>query len=311
MRPRRAFRSAVVGLPLLLLVLLGAAPQPQPVSSHEKAARELFRLVGGENLAVGGTEAVMGILRQDPEMAPYEQVFRDWYQKVLAEADLEAEMVKLYMETFSEKELREIAAFYKTPVGRKAVTVMPDLMRKGAEIGMMRAQEHADELEEMLDRAREERESLPPATDEEAQKRTVADIRNTGTAMFSWLTDQVGAAAAGQSQTETATSIVELKHYPLVSRDDLVKILLPQYMQRVPATDGWGHPYEYYLNVANPLAPQVMGIRSPGRDGEFSAVSYSVGPFDPDDFDEDVVWTDGFFVRWPQRKEKEETEDMD
>src|SRR5258705_8114200 len=29
------------------------------------------------------------------------------------------------------------------------------------------------------------------------QKRTVADMRNIGTAMFSWLTDQVGAASAG------------------------------------------------------------------------------------------------------------------
>ncbi|HEY8022444.1 MAG TPA: prepilin-type N-terminal cleavage/methylation domain-containing protein, partial [Thermoanaerobaculia bacterium] len=28
------------------------------------------------------------------------------------------------------------------------------------------------------------------------QKRTVADMRNAGTALFSWLTDQVGAAAA-------------------------------------------------------------------------------------------------------------------
>lgn len=302
MLPRSAFRSAVVCLPLLF-VLVGAAPQPQPVSSHEKAARELFRLAGGENLALGGAEAMMGMILGNPEMAPYEQVFRDWYQKVLAESNLQDEMVKLYMETFSEKELREIAAFYRTPVGRKAVAVMPELMRKGAEIGMARAQEHADELEEMLGRAREERENQPPANDEEAQKRTVADIRNTGTAMFSWLTDQVGAAAAGQSQTESAPATVELKHYPLVSREELQKILLPQYMQRVPEKDGWGHPYEYYLNVENPMALQVMGIRSPGRDGEFSAVSYKIGPFDPSDFDEDIVWTDGFFVRWPQAEE--------
>src|SRR5437588_9881670 len=34
------------------------------------------------------------------------------------------------------------------------------------------------------------------------QKRTVADVRNCGTAMFSWLTDQVGAAAAGASATQ-------------------------------------------------------------------------------------------------------------
>src|SRR5215207_7575505 len=42
------------------------------------------------------------------------------------------------------------------------------------------------------------------------QKRTVADVRNTGTAMFSWLTDQVGAAAAGASAT---ASTVVLTNY--------------------------------------------------------------------------------------------------
>lgn len=299
---RSTFRSAVVCLPLFF-VLLGAAPQPAPVSSHEKAARELFRMVGGENLAVGGADAMMGMIRDNPEMAPYEHVFRAWYRKVLAESNLEDEMVKLYMETFSEKELREIAAFYRTPVGRKAIAVMPELMRKGAEVGMERAQEHAEELHEMLEKAREERASQPPANDEEAQKRTIAEIRNTGTAMFSWLTDEVGAAAAGQPQTERAPATVELKHYPLVSREELQQVLLPQYLQRLPEKDGWGHPYEYYLNVENPLALHVMGIRSPGRDGEFSAVSYTVGPFDPRDFDEDIVWADGFFVRWPQAEQ--------
>src|ERR1041384_7121354 len=42
------------------------------------------------------------------------------------------------------------------------------------------------------------------------QKRTVADVRNTGTAMFSWLTDQVGAAAAGAS---ASASEVDLGDY--------------------------------------------------------------------------------------------------
>jgi hypothetical protein len=25
------------------------------------------------------------------------------------------------------------------------------------------------------------------------------------------------------------------------------------------------------------------------------------GPFDPTDRDQDIVWADGFFVRWPQK----------
>lgn len=131
------------------------------------------------------------------------------------------------------------------------------------------------------------------------QKRTVADIRNTGTAMFSWLTDQVGAAAAGQSQVP---QLLDLADYPAISHADLATILVPMYMQEVPELDGWGHPYELYLNTENPLAEKVMSIRSPGKDGLFEGSSYTITSFDPESFDEDIVWADGFFVRWPQQK---------
>jgi len=286
------------------LVLSGALPaqEPAPASSHEKAARELYRLAGGEKLAQAGAEAMLGVIRENPEIAPYEDVFREWYRKVFAAEDFEAEMVKLYMGAFSEGELREIAAFYKTPVGQKALAVFPELMKQGAEVGMRRGQEHAAELEEMLAEARGEREKGKPRSDGEAQKRTIADIRNVGTAMFSWLTDQAGAAAAGQSQTEKSNPAVALESYPRISVKELAKLLVPDYLQEIPETDGWGHPYEFYLNVKDPMAKEVMMIRSPGKDGKFSDAHYSVSSFTPGDFDQDIVWADGFFVRWPQAK---------
>jgi hypothetical protein len=95
---------------------------------------------------------------------------------------------------------------------------------------------------------------------------------------------------------------MDLAEYPEISRVDLQTILVPDYMQEVPELDGWGHPYEYYLNVANPLAQKVMGIRSPGRDGVFAGSLYEVDGFDPNDFDQDIVWFDGFFARWPQTR---------
>jgi type II secretion system protein G len=130
------------------------------------------------------------------------------------------------------------------------------------------------------------------------QKRTVADVRNTGTAMFSWLTDQVGAAAAGASASE-----VSLSSYasPLAAAD-MNSILVPQYMQEVPNVDGWKTPYEYYLKTASPLDPQVMAIRSFGRNKTEDGDPYSVTSFDPTDYDQDIVWADGFFVRWPQKR---------
>ena len=54
--------------------------------------------------------------------------------------------------------------------------------------------------------------NLLDALQKAKQKRTLADMRITGTAMFSWLTDQVGAAAAGAAATN-----VDLADYSAVS----------------------------------------------------------------------------------------------
>jgi hypothetical protein len=69
----------------------------------------------------------------------------------------------------------------------------------------------------------------------------------------------------------------------------------------VPPADGWKTPYEYYLNTGNPLAAQVMAIRSLGRNKTEEGSTYTVTSFDPTDYDRDIVWADGFFVRWPQK----------
>lgn len=130
------------------------------------------------------------------------------------------------------------------------------------------------------------------------QKRTVADERNIGTAMFSWITDQVGAAAAGAG---TSTFGVGGTNAPSISYDALRTALTPIYVQELPALDGWKHTYEWFLNHADPLAQRVAAIRSRGRDDASEGDSYTVTAFNPTDYDRDIVWGDGFFVRWPQK----------
>lgn len=82
---------------------------------------------------------------------------------------------------------------------------------------------------------------------------------------------------------------------------------MPQYIQSIPEKDGWGHPYEFFLNTENPIAAKVMAIRSPGRDGSFSGRFYESSAFEPASFDEDIIWVDGFFARWPQKQPTRET----
>jgi hypothetical protein len=129
------------------------------------------------------------------------------------------------------------------------------------------------------------------------QKQTISDIRNLGTAMFSWLTDQIGAAAAGQQMNYVDIG----QGYVPISHAQLSELLVPQYIRSVPERDGWGHKLDVYLNVEKPLARKVMAIRSPGRDGKFSPGLYSTSEFSPGDYDQDIVWADGFFVRWPEK----------
>jgi prepilin-type N-terminal cleavage/methylation domain-containing protein len=129
------------------------------------------------------------------------------------------------------------------------------------------------------------------------QKRTVADMRNTGTAMFSWLTDQLGAAAAGAAVTQ-----VTMEDYDTLAREDVLEVLVPQYLQSVPEKDGWKHDYVYYLKTGTSVLDRtVMALFSSGRDVNVPDDAYEVGPFDPTDYDQDIVWADGFFVRWPEK----------
>lgn len=138
--------------------------------------------------------------------------------------------------------------------------------------------------------------NLLDALQKAKQKRSVAEMTLAGGAMFSWMTDQVGAAAAGAGATE-----IDISLYPTITQEDLKGILIPQYIQVIPQTDGWKMEYLYFLNVEDPLATNVVAVGSGGRDQVFEGGAYQSGGFDPTDYDQDLVWADGFWVRWPGR----------
>lgn len=168
--------------------------------------------------------------------------------------------------------------------------------------------------------------------DQAAQKQTMTDMRNVGGALFSWLTDQVGSIpeepilvsySANLAHQENYTILVRAEQTPRVmpatlalpvlqgnqtadvttytkrSVEEMEKLLVPAYISHIPETDGWGNAYEYYVND-NVLGATVLLIRSPGRDGTFSGSTYQVGRFEPSNYDEDIVWIDGFFFRYPE-----------
>ena len=126
------------------------------------------------------------------------------------------------------------------------------------------------------------------------QKRTVSDEKNTGTALMSWLTDQQGAAAAGAAATVDIT-----KYGTASTAAQLETILVPQYTQLVPTKDGWKHDYKYWIDTTANTTNHAFAIGSGGAN-TCSCSTYTVGAFDPTDYNQDIAWADGYFVRWPQ-----------
>jgi general secretion pathway protein G len=142
--------------------------------------------------------------------------------------------------------------------------------------------------------------NLLDAIQKSKQKRTLADMRITGVAMFAWMTDNWGAAAAGQ--TGTPSQIDLTKFGGEKQPQDMAAILVPQYTQTVPERDGWKNRYHYWLNTASQVSRNAVAVASGGQDGSCGCGTYASGAVDPTDYSQDLVWADGFFIRWPQKQ---------
>ena len=126
------------------------------------------------------------------------------------------------------------------------------------------------------------------------QKRSMGDLRQMGLALGMFWTDNGGAAAAGQS----GGTWTESDWAGTASIQDLKDALVPDYSATIPEQDAWGHDLVYAIELDNPPRTRYALMISPGRDGAQNNVT-ETGTFDPTDFDQDIVWGDGSFLRAP------------
>jgi type II secretory pathway pseudopilin PulG len=117
------------------------------------------------------------------------------------------------------------------------------------------------------------------------QKRTVADMRELGKVLYSYVSDEESFPPAEDLQ-------------------ELTPYLVPKYVQSVPTTDGWQNPYRYTCRREDSGSEGCDSIRivSAGRDGVFEPEDALPGEpttFEPTDYDRDIVWEDGRFLQYP------------
>jgi hypothetical protein len=120
-------------------------------ASHRKAVLEFFKLAEMEKLMDDSMDTMLQAqIQVNPQIAPLQQTFKEFMAKYMSWKSLESEFVTIYMQAFTEAEMKQMLTFYNTPVGKKALQQMPRLMQQGAQIGAQRVQQHMPELMQAL-----------------------------------------------------------------------------------------------------------------------------------------------------------------
>lgn len=143
--------SVVLAVLVIVMVGVSCLAAGQITDSHRQAAEELLVAMGMERTLEDSINSTLSMqLQQMPQLAQYEDVMRAFLYKYMSWEYLKEHIVQLYAEEFTEAELREITAFYRTETGKKLIELTPALMNKAMAIGQRAVEEHLPELQQMV-----------------------------------------------------------------------------------------------------------------------------------------------------------------
>jgi hypothetical protein len=126
-------------------------PSPAPRAS-EREVRRLVGLVGVVEKELASIDVVMNVLKQRTPNVP-EKVWtevRAEFVKTFNREAIIAGYVPIYAGHFNAKEVRQLIAFYSSPVGKKLVAEMPVIETEAFFKGMERGQEIGERVREIL-----------------------------------------------------------------------------------------------------------------------------------------------------------------
>jgi hypothetical protein len=140
------FRGAACGLVSVFMVLGLHAQDTAPADAAKSAAIKEFLTVSGTKQAMD--QMVDQMIGQMKQMAP-QNMPGDFWEKAsqrLKSGELLELLVPVYNQYYSTEDLQGLIAFYKTPLGKKMVASMPNIMRESYEVGNQWGQKVGMEL---------------------------------------------------------------------------------------------------------------------------------------------------------------------
>ena len=146
---------------LLLLASPALHAETPATASHVAEARRFLQLTRVDKLTVPAYAQVQQMFArrfaqaqgkdsQKPVLERYQAQANAALDQVVGWKTLEPELLELYTRAFSEAELKELVAFYQTPLGSKVLERMPQLMAMSAQLTQTRLQQAVPEVDKLL-----------------------------------------------------------------------------------------------------------------------------------------------------------------
>jgi len=149
---RAAQQYLVVAFGVCLVAVQSAGAQaPTPTPGAVKAATELMQVMHADKALHDQIKAAFDVqIQNNPAMAQYRPAMQAFADKFLTWDAIGPQLTTTYAELFTESELKDMVAFYKTPTGQKLAAQQATLSAKGQAIGLSVVQQHQGELADMI-----------------------------------------------------------------------------------------------------------------------------------------------------------------
>jgi hypothetical protein len=87
----------------------------------------------------------------NPQLKAIEPTIHAFFTKYMGWEAQRGDIAALYAKNYTEKELKELNAFYQTPLGQKTIQLMPQLAAAGAKIGQSKMMKYMPEMKAMIE----------------------------------------------------------------------------------------------------------------------------------------------------------------
>jgi hypothetical protein len=134
-----------------IVLTMSAAALNADEKSHRAAVEELLVLTKTPQNMKSSIDQILDLqIKQAPMLASLKEPMRKFFEKHLSYESLKEDLITMYVEEFSEDEVRDLIKFYQTPLGKKSVEKMPVLFAKGAQLGAAKVEAHKLELQQLI-----------------------------------------------------------------------------------------------------------------------------------------------------------------